>query len=79
MKHRSENITRLTVDMTAAQRQAVDQMMVDMSDELSARLGLPMPIGVRAFFHILLKQHALDVGLDWPEDYPTPGGRREQT
>jgi hypothetical protein len=32
--------------------------------------------GSREFFHMLLKRYAEELGLEWPEDYPKPGGWR---
>lgn len=68
--------TRKTVDLTAAQADALAQMITHAERTASAATGLEIAIGVRQFFHMLLKQHAEAVGLDWPDDYPAHGGRR---
>jgi hypothetical protein len=69
-------ITRVSVDLTQAQRDAVDAMMEQFNAEVSAAAGVPIRLGVREFFHMLLKRHADATGKPWPEDYPSPGGWR---
>jgi len=69
-------ITRVSVDLTQAQRDAVDAMMDQFNAEVSAAAGVPIRLGVREFFHMLLKRHADATGQPWPEDYPSPGGWR---
>lgn len=71
-----KNITRKTVDLTAAQAAVLSEMIAAAEAQARQATGLPFRIGVREFFHMLLKKHAEEVGLVWPEDYPTPGGRR---
>jgi hypothetical protein len=41
-----------------------------------AAAGLPVTIGSREFFHMLLKNYADKLGLQWPQNYPKPGGWR---
>ncbi len=71
-------ITRATVDLTHAQRQAVDAMIQAFSEQVSQTAGVKVDMGVREFFHMLLRQHAERTGQVWPEDYPKYGGRRER-
>jgi hypothetical protein len=71
-----KNITRVCVDLTTAQRQALTQMIERFNAEVSQAAGIKVTFGMREFFHLLLKQHAEAVGLDWPEDYPAHGGWR---
>lgn len=77
MKDRA-NITRVTVDLTLAQRAALDDLIAQANQTASAATGLPIRIGTRQFFHLLLKRYAESQGIDWPDDYPTPGGYRER-
>lgn len=71
-----EGITRLSVDLTTAQRDVVDQMIEAASAAASQAAGVPITVSTREFFHALLKQRADALGLIWPEDYPSPGGWR---
>jgi len=72
-------ITRATVDMTHAQRQAVDEMIAEFNAQISQAAGVKVTLGVREFFHMLLRQHAEQTGQVWPEDYPPYGGRRTKS
>ncbi len=67
---------RKTVDLTAAQAEVLDEMMRQADERASDAAGVKIRLGTRRFFHMLLKKHADELGLDWPEDYPTPGGWR---
>src|SRR3990172_7234891 len=69
-----ENITRVSVDLTLDQREALDRMIDRMSAEVSQAAGIPIRFGVREFIHVLLKRHAEAVEIAWPENYPMPGG-----
>ena len=71
-----DNITRVSVDLTLAQREALDRMIDRMSAEVSQAAGIPIRFRVREFIHVLLKRHADAVEIAWPENYPTPGGWR---
>ena len=51
-------ITRVSVDLTQAQRDALDTMMDQFNAEVSAAAGVPIRLGVREVFHMLLKRHA---------------------
>ncbi|MBN1450633.1 MAG: hypothetical protein JW963_06420 [Anaerolineales bacterium] len=68
--------TRKTVDLTAAQADALEQMIKHAEQAASDATGLEISIGIRQFFHMLLKQYAESVGIEWPDDYPTHGGKR---
>ncbi len=68
--------TRKTVDLTAAQAEVLDEMMRRADQRASDAAGVQIRLGTRRFFHMLLKKHADELGLDWPEDYPAPGGWR---
>lgn len=68
--------TRKTVDLTAAQANALEQMISYAEQVASAATGLEITIGLRQFFHMLLKQHATAIGIEWPDDYPARGGKR---
>ena len=68
--------TRKTVDLTAAQAEALEQMIAQAERMASDAMGLEISIGVRQFFHMLLNQYAESTGIDWPDDYPTHGGKR---
>jgi hypothetical protein len=70
------NITRKTVDLTTAQAGVLDRMIALAEERASAAAGLPVTIGTREFFHMLLKRYGEELGLEWPEDYPKPGGWR---
>lgn len=69
-------VSALIDDLTKAQRDAPDAMMEQFNAEVSAAVGVPIRLGVREFFHMLLKRHADATGQPWPEDYPSPGGWR---
>ena len=71
-----DNITRVSVDLTLAQREALDRMIDRMSAEVSQAAGIPIRFRVREFIHVLLKRHAEAVEIAWPENYPMPGGWR---
>ncbi len=68
---------RKTVDLTAAQARALDALIAHAERAASEATGLDVRLGVRQFFHMLLKKHAEDVGIKWPDDYPAHGGRRD--
>ena len=69
-------VSALIDDLTQAQRDAPDAMMEQFNAGVSAAAGVPIRLGVREFFHMLLKRHADATGQPWPEDYPSPGGWR---
>jgi hypothetical protein len=71
-----EGITRISVDMTEAQRDLVERMIEEASHVASQAAGIEVTVGTRQFFHMLLKHHAEELGFQWPEDYPTAGGWR---
>lgn len=71
-----QHIIRKTVDVTEAQAAALQAMISQAEQTASQAAGLPVRIGVREFFHLLLRRHAQETGLDWPDDYPLPGGYR---
>jgi hypothetical protein len=71
------NTVRITTDLSPAQRAALDTMIAAYNAEVGRILGLEIRIGQAEFVRALLKQHALSTGQDWPDDYPTPGGRRD--
>ncbi len=71
-----KNITRKTVDLTAAQAAVLSEMIAAAEARATEATGLPIRIGTREFFHMLLKKYADEMGLVWPEDYPAPGGWR---
>lgn len=68
--------TRKTVDLTEAQARALEEMIAATEKRISEAAGIPIALGVRQFFHLLLKRYAEELGIEWPEDYPTPGGWR---
>ena len=71
-----EGITRVSVDLTTAQRAALDEMIRRKEAAASEAAGMAIQIGTRQFFHTLLKQEAAAMDVEWPEDYPSPGGWR---
>lgn len=71
------NITRISIDLTTTQREALDAMIAHHEQAAREAAGLVIEIRVREFMHRLLRQHAESLGLAWPEDYPKMGGRRE--
>jgi hypothetical protein len=79
MKHRSDGITPLTVDMTAAQRAVVALMLARISEEISTVAGMLIQIGMRAFCHLLLKCYTGEIGNGRSEDQPTPAGWRDSS
>lgn len=68
--------TRKTVDLTEAQAAALEELIAHAEQTASDATGLEIRIGVRQFFHMLLKKHAQEIGIEWPEDYPQHGGKR---
>jgi hypothetical protein len=70
------NTIRITTDLSPAQRAALDTMIAAYNAEVGRFLGLEIRIGQGEFVRALLKQHTLSTGQAWPDDYPTPGGRR---
>jgi hypothetical protein len=64
-----DHIIRKTVDVTEAQAAAL-QAMISQAEQKASQAG------VREFFHLLLRRHAQEAGLEWPDDYPLPGGYR---
>jgi hypothetical protein len=68
--------TRVTIDLSPAQRAALDGMIANYNAEVGKILGLEIRIGQGDFLRALLKQHAQSTGQAWPDDYPAPGGRR---
>ena len=71
-----KGITRVSVDLTTAQREVVGQMIEAASAAASEAVGVPITVSTREFFHALLQQRAESLGLEWPEDYPSAGGWR---
>lgn len=71
-----KHIVRKTVDLTESQGNALDQMIAAYNTEVGRVLGFTINIGQGAFIRALLKNHAQETGQPWPDDYPTPGGRR---
>lgn len=71
-----EGITRITVDLTTAQYAVVEHMIELAGDAASQAAGVEVKVTTRSFFHALLKQRAEYLGLEWPDDYPSPGGWR---
>ena len=71
-----DTITRLPIAMTDAQYAAVLEMIQKLEKLASGAAGMPVRIGTRQFFHTLLKAKAGDLGVDWPEDYPSSDGQR---
>jgi hypothetical protein len=65
-----DNITRVSIDLTTGQRAVVDQMLSAVGDETGFQPS------VNQFVRVLLRQEAKRRGLEWPDDYPTPGGWR---
>jgi hypothetical protein len=70
------NTARVTVDLSPAQRAALDEMIARYNAEVGKVLGLDIRIGMGDFLRALLKQHAVATGQEWPNDYPGPGGKR---
>jgi len=70
------NTQRITADLSLAQRAALDEMIARYNAEVGKVLGLEFRIGQAEFIRALLKQHAVTTGQHWPDDYPTPGGKR---
>lgn len=68
--------TRKTVDLTAEQAETLETLIAHAEQTASEATGLEIRIGVRQFFHMLLKRHAESVSIDWPGDYPAHGGKR---
>ncbi|MEB2351835.1 MAG: hypothetical protein OZ924_10520 [Burkholderiaceae bacterium] len=71
-----EGIKRITVDLTTAQYEVLEQMLQKASATASEAAGLEIKATTRGFIHALLKQQAETFGLKWPADYPTAGGWR---
>ncbi len=70
------NTARVTVDLSLAQRAALDGMISKYNTEVGKVLGLELRIGMGEFIRALIKQHAVATGQAWPVDYPAVGGRR---
>ncbi len=70
------NTARVTVDLSPAQRAALDEMIARYNTEVGKVLGLELRIGMGEFIRALIKNHAHATGQAWPDDYPGPGGRR---
>ncbi len=70
------NTARVTVDLSPAQRAALDEMIARYNTEVGKVLGLELRIGMGEFVRALIKAHAQTTGQTWPNDYPGPGGRR---
>jgi hypothetical protein len=66
---------RVIVDLSLAQRAALDEMIARYSAEVGKVLGLELRIGMGEFIRALIKAHAQATGQAWPEDYPAAGGR----
>lgn len=71
-----QGITRKSVDLTEAQLVALEAMIAKRQADASRAAGVEIKIGVREFFHSLLKKEAAELGVEWPDDYPTAGGWR---
>lgn len=73
------NTARVTVDLSPAQRAALDEMISKYNAEVGKVLGLEIRIGMGEFVRALIKQHAVATGQAWPDDHPAPGGRRTKS
>ncbi|HMN12040.1 MAG TPA: hypothetical protein PKD55_06925 [Bellilinea sp.] len=71
-----EGIKRITIDLTNAQYEVLEQMLQKAGAAASQAAGLEIKVTTRGFIHALLKQHAEALGLKWPADYPAAGGWR---
>ncbi len=71
------NTARVTVDLSPAQRAALDEMISKYNAEVGKVLGLELRIGMGEFIRALIKAHARATGQAWPDDYPASGGRRD--
>ena len=70
------NTARITVDLSPAQRTALDEMISKYNTEVGKVLGLELRIGMGEFVRALIKAHAQATGRAWPDDYPAAGGWR---
>ena len=66
--------TRKTIDPTEAQARALEQMIAATEQRIGDAVGAPISLGVRQFFHLLLKRYAAEMDIEWPDDYPVHGG-----
>jgi hypothetical protein len=73
------NTARVTVDLSPAQRAALDEMIAHYNAEVGKVLGLELRIGIGEFVRALIKAHAVATGQEWPDDYPEVGGRRQSS
>lgn len=71
-----EGIKRITIDLTTAQYNVLEQLLRLSSDAASQAAGVEVKVTTRSFLHGLLKQHADALDLEWPDNYPAPGGWR---
>jgi hypothetical protein len=72
------NTIRKYYDLSAAQDAQLDAMIARYKAEVGKVLGLDITISQAEFIRALLRKHAQDTGQTWPDDYPTPGGRRRR-
>jgi len=73
------NTIRKYYDLSAAQSADLDTMITKYNAEVGKVLGLDITISHAEFIRALLRKHAQDTGQAWPDDYPTPGGRRRRS
>lgn len=71
-----QGITRISVDMTDEQKEAVDQYIALAAEKASQAAGIEVKIGTREFFHRLLELYGEEIGVPFPKNYPAPGGWR---
>ncbi len=71
-----KGITRYCFDVTEAQATVIEALFERFQKRAQQAAGVPVTLSKRAFFHALLQQAAQSAGLDWPDDYPSPGGWR---
>ncbi len=70
------NTIRKNYDLSPAQDAKLDEMIARYKAEVGRVLGLDITVSHAEFIRALLRKHAQDTGQAWPDDYPTPGGRR---
>ncbi len=78
MAHKRAPFVRLSIDFTPAQIEALDAIAQKFADDVQQITGLRMAISKRELFHMLIRQQAERVGVEWPDDYPTHGGPRSK-